>query len=512
MTHPLFRQDMFIETAFERRFQALLRSAWHKQSWHVIVADPGSGKTMGIRDLIRTAGSPAILAVTAPKNNAEEQALGNQLFTALGLPLRGRWSERQPTLMGSMVQFGVQCLMVDDAQDLSLEHLMYMKELTDQGRLHYGYPLGLCLVTAGRGNTIPLKEILDQPDVMWLQFRRRLDTLEPFCRVAGHTSDEVREILATLETVYRELLPQLNLRQWGGAIYTWLTQPVLDPTSSGRVTMDALMKLVTTAVEWSYQAGETDVRAETLETAAELLVLRRDTLRLIDGAGPSIDALPWGSTGQEPASGAAAAQVAAPQAESEKLPAAPPAQGERARSRKPTALQPTTAPKCTFAGIVPIDLKRFLARGVALVECPACAATRTLVPHGGVLRFKSHDKRKTTTPNTGQRWARGETGWDVVGGSKLAGGYGASNDPAQHTRNTLSTTASRNAHSLQAHRGKRWPHGASHNGKSVSCNGSRRTTSAPAASSRAVLRTWCGPCQGTKATSVIVCTPSRPGA
>jgi hypothetical protein len=99
---------------------------------------------------------------------------------------------------------------VDDAQDLSLEHLMFIKELTDQGRLHYGYPLRLCLVTAGRGNTIPLKEILDQPDVMWLQFRRRLDKLELFCRITGHTSEEVREILAALETVYREPFPQLN--------------------------------------------------------------------------------------------------------------------------------------------------------------------------------------------------------------------------------------------------------------------------------------------------------------
>src|SRR5712692_10343205 len=78
------------ETPFEQRFQAMLRSAWHKRSWHVIVADPGSGKTMGIRDMIRTTGSPAILAVTAPKNDESEQALGNQLFTALGLPLRGR--------------------------------------------------------------------------------------------------------------------------------------------------------------------------------------------------------------------------------------------------------------------------------------------------------------------------------------------------------------------------------------------------------------------------------------
>jgi len=179
MTHPIFRKEIFIETAFERRFQAMLRSAWQKQSWHVIVADPGAGKTIGIRDLIRTTGSPAILAVTAPKNNEEELALGNQLFTTLGLPLRGRWSDRKPKLMGSMVQFGVKCLIVDDAQDLSLEHLMFIKELTDQGRLHYGYPVGLCLVTAGRGNTIPLKEIFDQPETMWLQFRRRLDKLEP---------------------------------------------------------------------------------------------------------------------------------------------------------------------------------------------------------------------------------------------------------------------------------------------------------------------------------------------
>jgi len=201
MTHPIFRQEIFIETAFERRFQALLRSAWHRRSWHVIVAEPGSGKTMGIRDAIRTTGSPAgtlpgrsypLLAVTAPKSDESEQALGNYLFTALGLPLRGRWSERKPKLMGQLHQFGVQCLIVDDAHDLSLSHLMFIKELTDQGCLQYDHPLGLCLVTAGRGHTMPLKEIFDQPETMWLQFRRRLDKLQPFCRIAGHSSEEVR--------------------------------------------------------------------------------------------------------------------------------------------------------------------------------------------------------------------------------------------------------------------------------------------------------------------------------
>ncbi len=369
MTHPIFRKEIFIETAFERRFQAMLRSAWQKQSWHVIVADPGAGKTIGIRDLIRTSGSPAIIAVTAPKNNEEELALGNQLFTALGLPLRGRWSDRKPKLMGSMVQFGVKCLIVDDAQDLSLEHLMFIKELTDQGRLHYGYPVGLCLVTAGRGNTIPLKEIFDQPDIMWLQFRRRLDKLEP---------------------------------------YTWLTQPVLDPTNSGRVTMDYLMKLVTTALEWSHAAGETDVKTEMLESAASLLVLRRDTLRIIDGAGPSIEAPQSEPTEQGNGSGTEPERKAMPANHVPHTTETVGTVGEQVQTGK--------TPKCTFSGVVSIELQRFLDSGVTLVECPDCARMRTLSPSKGVLRFPSHDKRKTNAPVTSQRWAMCETIWEVVGG------------------------------------------------------------------------------------------------
>src|SRR5229473_3112835 len=166
-----------------------------------------------------------------------------QFFMALGLPLRGHWRTRKPKLMGHLHQYGTEFLIVDDAHDLSMPHLMFLKEVTDQGRLQYDHPLGLCLVAAGRGNTIPLKEILDQPEPTWLQWRRRLDPIQPFCRVVGHTSEEVREILATLETVFQPLLPQLNLRRWTSSIYGWLTQSALDPTNSGRVTMDNLSEL-----------------------------------------------------------------------------------------------------------------------------------------------------------------------------------------------------------------------------------------------------------------------------
>ena len=41
--------------------------------------------------------------------------------------------------------------------------------------------------------------------------------------------------------------------------------------------MDNLMKLVVTALEWSYLDGKTDVAPSRLKSAAELLVLRHDT-------------------------------------------------------------------------------------------------------------------------------------------------------------------------------------------------------------------------------------------
>ena len=286
---PLF--DGFIQTPFECRFQGLLRQAWHRRSWHVIVAEPGSGKTMGICDLRDEASRQAgtiggrrypVLAVTAPKNDPKEAALGNFLLTALGLSSRGRWSERKYLLFELLIQYGVECLVIDDAHDLSMPHLIFLKELTDQLQLSFSQALGLCLVAAGRGASIPLKDVFDQPETMWLQFRRRLDHIHPYCRIASHTEAEVRDILLALERIYRPSFPELNLQQWTGSIYTWLTHPLLDPQKSGRVIMDQLMKLITTALEWSYAQAEIDVSPKHLEAAAEQLTLRRDKIHVVD--------------------------------------------------------------------------------------------------------------------------------------------------------------------------------------------------------------------------------------
>jgi hypothetical protein len=416
MIHPIFRKNIYIETPFEIRFQAMLRYAWDKRSWHVIVADPGSGKTVGIREMIKTAGRSAILAVVAPKNDEDEQAVGDQLYAALGVQSKGHWRTRKPRLMGHLHQAGTECLVVDDAHDLSLEHLMFLKELTDQGYLQYDHPFGVCLVAAGRGNTIPLKEYFDQPETTWQQFFRRLDQLEPYCRIEGHTSEEVREILAALEKVYAPALPQLNLLRWGSSIYTWLTNPVLDPTHSGRVTMNYLMKLVKTALEWSYEAKSTDVLIEMLEKAATLLVLRRNTLWIIDGVGPSVKASPSETEELENGNGAPDQQEMAQTDVSPHPMETGVEAGDSAQSANPV--------QCPFSKMeILIDLQAFADSGTHVVECPDCGANRTLEPHRGILCFKQHDriKRKTKAQLAVKRWARREMTWKVVEGESQKG-------------------------------------------------------------------------------------------
>jgi hypothetical protein len=177
--------------------------------------------------------------------------------------------------------------------------------------------------------------------------------------------------------------------------------------------MDNLMKLVTTALEWSYLTRETEVRAERFKSAAELLVLRHDTLKLIDGAGS--DTLAQDQSKAEPAS------VNGKEPEGQTVPEKEQQNGAKTVETAQTAQEQEPSPKtanCTFSGeLVPTDLKRFTGSNINLVECPDCGRMRSLSPSKGVLRFKSHTPRKVQTPLTEKRWsATGKTDWSVVGG------------------------------------------------------------------------------------------------
>jgi hypothetical protein len=90
---PFTVQSYFLETAFERRFQGLLHHAWQNQSWHVIAAIPGSGKSLGIQDTVLQSAlykqipgmtRLPVFAIRAPKNGGKDLALGMAFCAAFG--------------------------------------------------------------------------------------------------------------------------------------------------------------------------------------------------------------------------------------------------------------------------------------------------------------------------------------------------------------------------------------------------------------------------------------------
>lgn len=289
---PFVLKRVFLETAFERRFQGWLRHAWQNRSWHLIAALPGSGKSLGIHDLVLHSGAykeatgttrVPILSVCSPKNDAQEQGLVSALSQAFGVLPTMSASFRRTWLVRMMAQTQVECLIIDDAQDLNLRHLAFLKELTDNlAAPPYQRSLGLCLVAAHGSNDVPFRATFGGPEVLWRQFHRRLDTENRYVIVPGHSEEELRPILATFEDLYRDQLPDLHLHRWTKPIFTWLTNPILDPDGSKRVAMDNLTKLVTIAMRRAYERGATDVDATILDEVANLMILRRNEITRTD--------------------------------------------------------------------------------------------------------------------------------------------------------------------------------------------------------------------------------------
>jgi len=74
----------------------------------------------------------------------------------------------------------------------------------------------------------------------------------------------------------------------------------------------------------------------------------------------------------------------------------------------------------SFVLTIPIILYSSLGTTLFHLHLPS-AATRSLGLRGEVLRFPSHDKRKTRTTPPDRRWAKRETAWEVVGGERKEG-------------------------------------------------------------------------------------------
>ena len=288
---PFVPCDQFIETPFALRFQEILQDAQRDQSSHVISAPPGSGKTWSIIDFVTSQGAekrhnePVRLhAITtcSPVNNNGEQALGIALAECLGVVPIAPWSRLRVWLVGQLVREHVQIIVMDDAHDLSIPHLKFLKELKDRLALPpYNHRLAICLVAASFGSENPLVTNLSRPEMLWEQFRQRLDDDRPFCRIPGHTQAEVHDILSMFESYYRlHHLLRLHLVRWTEPIYDCLVHPTLDLAGSKRATMGNLTKLVNLTVKAAYLEGLDDITPDLLDKTIHRLTLgsRQDTI------------------------------------------------------------------------------------------------------------------------------------------------------------------------------------------------------------------------------------------
>jgi len=158
-------------------------------------------------------------------------------------------------------------------------------------------------------------------------------------------------------------------------------------------------------MEWTYQAGETDVRAETLEKAASLLVLRRDTLRIIDGAGPSIEVNLKDTAEQSSVQEGNAGE--APMLDPSKQ--RPPPRNEVGE----TQAEGKSA-HCSFSGPIQLEVARWLEATVQEVQCPSCGSVSKAKVKGQSVVISPHAPRKSRPVRNVTRWTEQGSDWVLV--------------------------------------------------------------------------------------------------
>ncbi len=256
------------------------------------------------------------------------------------------------------------------------------------------------------------------------QAARRMRDL-PFARYHLNNKTECAEFATALRTFLEEVPLAVDVDgllshwrwfgEWSlgciGVLGDWLVETVDDLCKRGKTTL-TIETLKRHALQ-SDQRARMEIEAHTGERKVELGKTKgeQELKRLLGNPVP----LPGTTPPSDPISNGASDVSASPD---QAVSTGSKTRIERAATRDLVGDEVKTAKtlKCTFPGSVSIEPKRFLESGVKLVECPNCASTRSLSPRNGVLRFPSHDKRKTRTPNTDQRWAMEQTIWEVVGG------------------------------------------------------------------------------------------------
>jgi hypothetical protein len=172
------------------------------------------------------------------------------------------------------------------------------------------------------------------------------------------------------------------------------------------------------SLEMEARAGEHKVALHDSEGAKQFQALLKKPVKAANG---KTELAPGSMSGGLPASQAGEiakwASTTLPMPQVAPKPGKPRV-GQRTPERDPVG--ETAASKvgkaigCSFTEEIPVTLAQIREAGDSRFECPTCLAVRDIQPKGNRVKFPSHPKRTTTTPNRGKRWVRRGSNWELA--------------------------------------------------------------------------------------------------
>ncbi len=296
---PFVPLDRYIPTGFACRLEALMEHAYATGSWFLFTAFPGDGKSTALehfegahapsREPGGDGSSTRIVPVLSTRVSSGVQStdrLVGALADELGAVPRIGPSRTRAWLVGAIVRAKVRMIVIDDAHELRLGQLSYLRELTDQLKRRGVRPSVVLLAAVNSKeprSCDPWRLIVKDPLVAE-QFRRRLNGPDPVVRVAGLSEAEVGRVLRTWELQYAPAFPELALARWAGSLFTWLTDKRNDTAGAGRARMKQLAEVVHAALglAWAEERPGNAHDGMDLYDAALRLTVRGDASPVFD--------------------------------------------------------------------------------------------------------------------------------------------------------------------------------------------------------------------------------------
>ncbi len=172
------------------------------------------------------------------------------------------------------------------------------------------------------------------------------------------------------------------------------------------------------SLEMEARAGEHKVALHNSESAKQFQALLKKPAKAANGkTEPTPGSMPGMPSAGQADEIAELASAALPMPQVSPKPTQPRV-GQRAIVRDPVgetaAFSVRKTAGCSFTEVIEVTPSQMIEQEISRFECPTCLAVRDIKPKGDRVKFPSHPKRMTTTPNQGSRWVKRESAWQLA--------------------------------------------------------------------------------------------------